>query len=253
MNETSLAFPVITATDIAFRYGEDTVLEDVSFVIPRGDYVGILGANGSGKTTLIKLIVGLLEPSSGTVRLLGEDPRVFRGWDQVGYVPQHVFKGDQNFPATVAEVVGSGLGNDERHLSSDERKACILQAMDAARVSYVSDRLIGELSGGERQRVFIARALATRPRLLILDEPTTGIDQASEREFYALLKRLNDEGMTIVLISHDLDAVTREVKQVLCLNRKLVCFGKPEVLRFPETLREMYGDEKQVLFHLHEH
>lgn len=225
----------------------------VSFAVNEGDYVGILGANGSGKTTLIRLIVGLLAPSSGEVRLFGEDPRIFRGWEKIGYVPQHVFKNDQNFPATVEEIVASGLGMDERRSSREARSACIESALLSARVEHVRERRIGELSGGEQQRTFIARALATKPRLLILDEPTTGIDRTSEQEFYALLRRLNSEGMTILLISHDLDAVAREVGQVLCLNRSLVYFGKPEALHQQETLEGMYGDEKRVLFHRHEH
>ncbi len=245
--------PIIVADGMSFRYGPEDILTDISFEIPAGGYVGILGANGSGKTTLIKLIVGLLTPAAGTLRLFGSDPRLFRGWEQVGYVPQHVFKNDQNFPATVEEIVASGLGSDERRLSKIERKACIERALAAARVEHVAKRRIGELSGGERQRAFIARALATQPRLLILDEPTTGIDRTSEREFYALLKELNDKGMTILLISHDLDAVSREVKQVLCLNRRLVYFGTPAALRSSETLQEMYGDGKQALFHSHEH
>ena len=245
--------PIIVADGMSFRYGPEDILTDISFEIPAGGYVGILGANGSGKTTLIKLIVGLLTPAAGTLRLFGSDPRLFRGWEQVGYVPQHVFKNDQNFPATVEEIVASGLGSDERRLSKIERKTCIDRALAAARVEHVAKRRIGELSGGERQRAFIARALATQPRLLILDEPTTGIDRTSEREFYSLLKELNDKGMTILLISHDLDAVSREVKQVLCLNRRLVYFGTPAALRSSETLQEMYGDGKQALFHSHEH
>lgn len=249
MNDT----PIIVADEMSFRYGAEDILTDISFEIPAGGYVGILGANGSGKTTLIKLIVGLLTPALGTVRLFGSDPRLFRGWEQVGYVPQHVFKNDQNFPATVEEIVASGLGSDERRLSKIDRVACIERALAAARVGHVAKRRIGELSGGERQRAFIARALATQPRLLILDEPTTGIDRTSEREFYALLKELNDKGMTIFLISHDLDAISREVKQVLCLNRRLVYFGAPAALRSSETLQEMYGDGKQALFHSHEH
>lgn len=245
--------PIIVADGMSFRYGAEDILTDVSFDIPAGGYVGILGANGSGKTTLIKLIVGLLSPDSGTLRLFGSDPRLFRGWEQVGYVPQHVFKNDQNFPATVEEIVASGLGSDERRLSKIDRTACIERALEAARVGHVAKRRIGELSGGERQRAFIARALATQPRLLILDEPTTGIDRTSEQEFYALLEQLNHKGMTILLISHDLDAVSREVKQVLCLNRRIVYFGAPEALRSSETLRDMYGDNKQALFHSHEH
>jgi len=245
--------PLIAAHSVSFQRGEEFILSDVSFEIFSGDYVGILGANGSGKTTLIQLIVGLLKPYSGELYLFGERPSVFRGWDKIGYVPQHVFKNDQNFPATVEEIVTSGLGKDEQQLSRQAQKVCVDKALASAHVAHVRTRLIGELSGGEQQRTFIARALATEPELLILDEPTTGIDRTSEREFYALLTQLNTAGMTILLISHDLDAVAREVKQVMCLNRRLVYFGKPETLHQSDTLEKMYGDGKQVLFHSHEH
>lgn len=244
---------IVSVHEASFRYGNVSVLSDITFQVFPGDYVGILGANGSGKTTLIKMIVGLLRPSSGEVRVFGENVQVFRGWHQIGFVPQRVFKNDQNFPATVEEIVTSGFGRDERSLSSHERHQCLEQAFESARVGHVRDRRIGELSGGEQQRAFIARALVTRPQLLILDEPTTGIDRTSEQEFYALLKSLNDTGMTILFISHDLDAVAREVKQVMCLNRRLVYFGNPEVLQQSGTLQAMYGDEKQILFHAHEH
>lgn len=245
--------PIIECEHLSFRFGEEVILDDISFEVASGDYIGILGPNGSGKTTLIKLILGLLSPTDGVARIFNADPRTFRGWAKVGYVPQNVFKNDQNFPATVWEIVESGLGEDERSLSRENRDTCIQTALDSARVAHVAKRRIGELSGGERQRAFIARALATKPELLILDEPTTGIDRQSEREFYALLAELNKKGMTIMLITHDLDAVTREVKSVLCLNRRLVCFGNPAELRGAGTLEDMYGTGKQPLFHPHEH
>lgn len=247
--------PIIQCENVSFRYGEEEALSDISFSVRAGDYVGLVGSNGSGKTTLLKILLGLLEPTSGRVKLFGKALDEFRQWEKVGYVPQHVFRGDMNFPATVQEVVESG------HLRARTDAFCkfgkssceaVSRALERAGVSHVAGKRIGELSGGERQRVFIARALVSQPELLVLDEPTTGIDAASEAQFYRFLKDLNEDGLTIILVSHDLEAVAREVKTVLCLNRRLVCAGTTEHLKSPEVLKKMYGESKQMITHTHE-
>lgn len=236
---------IISAENISFRYGEEEVLQDVSFAIAPGDYVGLVGANGSGKTTLLRVLLGLSSSSAGAVKLFGAPVGAFRDWHKIGYVPQNVFRSDVNFPATAEEVVISG--------NFGSNKEIVKRAMERAGIIHLKKKRIGVLSGGERQRVFIARALVSDPELIILDEPTAGVDAKAEEEFYLLLAELNRSGMTIILVSHDLEAIAREVKTVLCLNRRLVCFGAPENLRSEGVLNEMYGEKKQMIRHGPDH
>lgn len=248
--------PIIVCDRMSFRYGADPILQNISFTIERGDYVGLVGGNGSGKTTLLKLLLGLLKQTEGEIKIDDITVNDFRHWEKIGYVPQNVFRSDLGFPATVREVIESG------HLRGGQDFWCrfgsrncneVAEAAERSGISHLLDKRIGELSGGERQRVFIARALVSQPELLVLDEPTTGIDAETEEKFYAFLSELNRTGMTIILVSHDLEAITRQVKTVICLNRRLVCFGKPENLERPEVLRAMYGTEKHMLHHEHTH
>lgn len=252
----TLKNPIVTFEHIFFRYAEEEVLHDIAFAVAPGDYLGIVGSNGSGKTTLLKILLGLLRPTEGTVKLFGTPIALFREWTKIGYVPQHVFRGDINFPATVEEVVESGHMGACRGIAGRlGGGVCpdVLRALTRAGISQLMKKRIGELSGGERQRVFIARALVSEPELLVLDEPTTGIDAVTERNFYAFLAELHRSGMTIILVSHDLEAVAREVKTVLCLNRSLVCYGAPSSVHKPEVLEQMYGRAKQVLHHGPDH
>lgn len=246
--------PIIECEHVGFRYGNEPVLQDVSFVLQSGDYVGLVGSNGSGKTTLLKILLGLLKPNEGSVRVFGVPLSEFHDWQKIGYVPQNVFRGDLGFPATVREVIESG------HLKGSKKFWCrfgagdcdsVREAAERSDITHLLEKRIGELSGGERQRVFIARALVSRPELLILDEPTTGIDAETEEKFYAFLETLNASGITIILVSHDLEAIARQVKIVICLNRRLVCFGKPESLERSEVLHAMYGKERHMLHHEH--
>ncbi len=244
--------PIIETEHIFFRYGKEEVLHDISFAVLRGDYIGLVGPNGSGKTTLLRILLGLAAPTAGAAKLFGTPVGRFRHWEKIGYVPQNVFRGDMNFPATVEEVVESGHSGTMCRFGGTACDAA-QNALGRAGIAHLLKKRIGELSGGERQRVFIARALISEPALLVLDEPTTGIDAATEKQFYAFLEELNRSGMTIILVSHDLEAIARQVKTVLCLNRRLVCYGAPEHLRSAEVLEEMYGRGKQMLHHEHEH
>lgn len=247
--------PIIKAENVGFRYGSEQVLQDISFSIERGDYVGLVGGNGSGKTTLLKILLGLLSPQAGEIRVFGTAVKSFQDWEKIGYVPQNVFRGDLGFPATVQEVIESGHLRGTDFWCRFGSKHChdVEEAAKRAGITHLLPKRIGELSGGERQRVFIARALVSRPELLVLDEPTTGIDAETEERFYTFLEELNASGMTIILVSHDLEAITRRVKTVLCLNRRLVCFGKPAHLQEAEVLRALYGSEKNTLHHEHTH
>lgn len=253
---SEIGSPIIDCRQVGFRYGDEPVLQDVSFTLGAGDYVGLVGSNGSGKTTLLKILLGLLKPTEGEVRVFGVPLNEFRDWQKIGYVPQNVFRGDFGFPATVREVIESGHLNGERkfwcRFGSQECDE-VREAAERSGIAHLLEKRIGELSGGERQRVFIARALVSHPELLVLDEPTTGIDAETEEKFYLFLEELNASGITIILVSHDLEAIARQVKTVICLNRRLVCFGKPESLERPEVLHAMYGKERHMLHHEHTH
>ena len=240
-----------------FQYDSATVIEDVSFVIGRGEFVAVLGPNGSGKTTLIKLALGLLQPASGMVSLLGQSPREFRAWERLGYVPQRVEGMNVHFPATVEEVVAQGQyrGFDPIAIWRRKGHVGVLQAMETVGVAGLRKRKISSLSVGQQQRALIARALVRQPELLVLDEPAAGIDVAGQEQFYTMLRRLNAEhGLTILMVSHDIGAVLREATTVACINRTLVFHGPPHKITQRE-LSDLYGLPMNVLLHdvLHEH
>ncbi len=245
---------IIDVEAINFSYRGQDVLENVTFQVAEGDYLGVVGPNGSGKTTLLKLILGLLTPNSGRIRLFGHAPTLMTARWKTGYVPQRATQEDFQFPATVQEVVQCGrvarrgLG---RFLTEGDRRA-VSQAMARAGVAAYQHRLLGQLSGGERQRVFIARALAGEPKLLILDEPTVGVDVASQEEFYTLLCELNKKhGLTIMLVSHDIDVIAQEVKTVLFLNRKVIGYGLAAEMMRADYLEKLYGSRVKFLVHRH--
>jgi len=214
--------PAIQFSGVRFGYegSSEPIFKDLSITIEEGGYAGIVGGNGSGKTTALRLLLGLLHPSGGVIRLFGTPIGEFLAWESVGYVPQYVFQREREFPATAREIVESG------HTSGVGSSICqfgtglchpVDEALQIAEIGHLSHRLIGELSGGERQRVFIARALVSAPKLLVLDEPTANVDAVSQEKFFTFLSSLNRSGMTIVLVSHDIDTVFRETKSVFSL------------------------------------
>lgn len=229
------------------------VLDRVTLRIDAGDFLGIIGPNGSGKTTLLRVLLGLLPPSSGSVTLFGTDIRRFRQWQRVGYVPQRPVV-EPRFPASVFEVVMSGCSARTglgRRYGSAEREAA-QRALETVGMAAVRDRRIGRLSPGQQQRVFIARALVHRPELLILDEPTVGVDVDAQEQFYALLHRLNRElGATLVLVSHDISVVAQEVTRLACLNRSLVFHGDPGEAISSGALERLYRSASRVVTHRH--
>lgn len=214
---------LVTVRNVSYSYDTTPVVDNVSFTISRGDIVGLIGANGSGKTTLLKLIIGLLRPQQGEILL---DARI-------GYVPQKIVQAGFEFPLTVEEVVTQGRVGSRGMFHSlkpfDIRIAH--ECLDAVGLARAGKRLVRELSGGQQQRVFIARALAEKPDLLILDEPTVGVDEAAQEEFYDLLAKLRRmHHLTILIVSHDIDVVLREVDRVLVMDKKIVFAGTPEEL-----------------------
>ena len=223
-----MAEPIIEFQNVTFSFGSRIALQHVSATIHKGDYVGLIGPNGAGKTTLIKVLLGLLKPSSGTVRLFGQDIKTFKEWHKIGYVPQKATSFDATFPATVKEVVAMGrfsLAGIGHPLDANDRER-IDHTLRLTGLEKLADRRIGELSGGQQQKVFIARALASEPELLILDEPTTGVDAKSQHDFYHFLHGLNTlHNLTLILISHDTDVVNTHVSKLLCINSTLMDKG----------------------------
>ncbi len=210
--------PIIELDKLSFAYGETKVLEGASLTIREGEYLGIVGPNGGGKSTIVKLMLGLLAPQAGTVRLFGQQLSEFRDWHRIGYVPQKPSESVATFPATVQEVVLMGRiatrGLFARFTAQDREHA--ERAMTTVGIEGLAGRQIGQLSGGQQQRVFIARALAGDPDLIVLDEPTVGVETAVRDSFYALLRSLHrDHHHTLVLVSHDLDCVEREVSRMV--------------------------------------
>jgi zinc transport system ATP-binding protein len=208
---------IIEVVSASAGYNQDVILRDVDFQISDYDFVGVIGPNGGGKTTLLKLLLGELNPIKGKVNYFPLTPNE----TLFGYLPQSVTV-DKRFPISVLDVVLSGLiggkGIFGRYNSKDKRLA--IEMLEKIGIAYLKDKAIGELSGGQMQRVFLSRALISHPRLLVLDEPNTFVDNKFEKELYQLLKELNKE-MAIIMVSHDLGTITSHVKTIACVNRQL--------------------------------
>jgi zinc transport system ATP-binding protein len=241
--------PAIELRGVSFSYDELPVLEDVDLVVEPRDYLALLGPNGGGKTTLLRLVLGLLRPSRGTVRVLGETPARARG--RVGYVPQRV-RFDPDFPIRVIDVVRMGRLRRERMLRpfSAPDRAVADRALATVELESLAERPIGALSGGQLQRVLIARALALEPALLLLDEPTASLDERIGTSVWELLAELS-RSMTVVVISHDIGAISRHVRSVACLNRRLHAHPSRELT--PEILEATYGCPVDLIAHGHPH
>jgi len=239
---------------VNFAYDGTPVLVDVDLTIEAGDFLALIGPNGSGKTTLVKIILGLLRPTSGEVEIFGQRPAEFSERHKIGYVPQKATHIDPFFPASVEEVVGMALmsGHGKSGASGREARAKVRRALEIVGMAGFGRDPIGRLSGGQQQRVFIARAMVTSPRILFLDEPTTGVDADTQTSFYDLLDRLNrSEGLTIVLVTHDIGIVNKHVNRVACLNQRLVYHGDHEGFCRSEAFREMIGRGNHLISHAH--
>jgi zinc transport system ATP-binding protein len=236
---------LVKLENIWAHYDGTAVLEAVNLSIKQDDFLGIIGPNGGGKTTLLKVILGLIKPTSGKVIVLGGTPQRNRKF--IGYVAQNSLF-DHDFPISVQDVVLMGrygkVGFVKR-LSDDDRKAALKALLTVEMIDY-KDKQIGRLSGGEQQRVLIARALVAEPKMLLLDEPTTGVDMPMQTEFYELLARLK-HSMSIVLVSHDISAVSVYVDKIACLNHQLYYHGSKEV--GPEILEATYKCPVQMIAH----
>ncbi|REB10008.1 metal ABC transporter ATP-binding protein [Sporosarcina sp. BI001-red] len=212
---------LVNLTDVTFNYGNSTVLKDITLTVQPGEFWALIGPNGSGKSTLIKILLGLLKPDTGSVELFGEPISSVSHKERIGYVSQKSNSFNSGFPATVLEVVRSGLTKKTglfKRFSKEDTEAAMNALLEVGMEKF-ADRNIGELSGGQQQRVFISRALAAKPDLLIMDEPTVGVDQQNSASFYSMLEKLNrDNGIAIILVSHEIDLVTDLASHVACLN-----------------------------------
>jgi len=245
---------LIVLRGVSFRYDGAPALIDIDLTIREGDFLAIIGPNGSGKTTLVKIALGLLAPTAGSVELFGKPRAEFSDWRKIGYVPQKATHIDPFFPASVEEVVGMALMSNRkpRALATREGRGEIYRALGEVGMADYGKWAIGRLSGGQQQRVFIARALVTSPKILFLDEPTTGVDAGTQGSFYDMLDRLNSrEGLTIVLVTHDIGIVNKHVTSVACLNQRLAYHGSHEGFCRSEVFRDMVSRGDHLIAHEH--
>jgi len=246
--------PLISVENVSFSLQGMEVLRDISFSLSRGDFMALIGPNGSGKTTLIRLILGILKPSSGRILLMGQEVAQFTQWQRLGYVPQKATHLDPYFPASVREVVALGLLPGKRfpRLLTRQDEAAIERALEQVDMKELKNRRIGELSGGQQQRVFIARAIVNGPDVLFLDEPTAGVDAETQARFYDMLAELNrDDDLTIALITHDFGIITKHVNKVACLNQRLFFHGTHEEFCSSAVVQELLRGEHHLICHRH--
>jgi len=245
MEMSGLSQEVISVKHLWAGYGAEPVLEDINLSVRERDFIGLVGPNGGGKTTLLKVLLGLLPPMRGEVRIMGRSVREGRRY--IGWVPQSV-ELDRDFPISVWDVARMGRLGKRRLLQpyTAEDDEIVAEALRSVGMLDLRDRPIGELSAGQRQRVYIARALATEPRILLLDEPMAGVDPRVSASIYELLNRLNDR-ITILMVSHDIGAISSYVKTVGCLNRWLVYHGDKRLT--PDMLEAVYQCPIDLIAH----
>jgi len=249
--------PIFDVKDLNFNVREQHILSNISLEIFEGEYIAIIGPNGGGKTTLIRILLGLEKPSSGKVKIFGKSVKSFNAWNKIGYVPQRASLVDENFPATVEDIVSMGRVAKRSLFSSksQEDKHAVEDAMLKMDVLNLKDKMVGTLSGGQRQRVMIARALSSNPKILILDEPNTGVDMVSQQRFYTLLSKLNtQEKITILFITHDIGVIADDIQRLFTINQKATICNNPKETLSCEEVSELYGIEAHLIHnHKHEH
>lgn len=246
----------VTVEGLCVKRNGRHLVENVSFSVEEGSIVAVIGPNGAGKTTLIRALLGLIPYETGSVLLFGKHFRHNNSHVRVGYVPQKL-EFDRTFPLTVSELLSFTMPPFYSLPFRDKKvkEARINSLLETVGIHDLISRSIGSLSGGELQRVMIAKAIVNDPRLLILDEPASGIDIQGQERFYDLVSRLNKEqGLTVMLISHDLNIVYRFADNVLCMNRRLICSGKPADTFTDEVMKSVYGEMMGGYIHsCHEH
>ena len=249
--------PIFDVKNLNFNVRGQKILSQISFEIFNGEYIAIIGPNGGGKTTLIRMLLGLEIPTNGEIKLFGKKIKDFKHWQKIGYVPQRASHVDANFPATVNDIVNMGRTSQRKIFSkiSNYDKEIVNDAMLKMDILDLKNKMVGTLSGGQRQRVMIARALASKPEILILDEPNTGVDMVSQKNFYALLGELNKkENITIVFITHDIGVIADDIGRLFTINQKAIICNNPKEALSCEDMSELYGIEAHLIHnHKHEH
>lgn len=220
--------------NVSVSFGNETILDDISLCIHKGEFIGLIGPNGAGKTTLLRVLLGLQKPTKGSVS---------RPSHAIGYVPQRGAQHDTQVPMCVHEIVRLGARRDGM--------GTVKKALDDVRLTPLMHKEFSSLSGGQQQRVLIAKALAGDPEILILDEPMTGIDEQSQVEFDQILAMLHKRDITIVMVSHDIEAIVSQVKRVICLNRSLLYDGPAEHFEADKYMPQFYAAQHTLLHHKH--
>ena len=239
--------PILEVQDVTFGYGKTPVLCDVNLHLHPGQFAALVGPSGAGKTSLLRLALGTLQPSSGEVRVSGQSTSSHAA-PQIAYVPQ-VETIDWNFPVTVEQVVLMGRVQEARLWPWPSRadKAAVIEVLDKLQIGDLRTQHIRNLSGGQQQRVFLARALIAQPDLLVLDEPTSGVDMQTAEKMLHLLLDLNRQGMTILMTTHDLNMAAAHIPWIICLNKRVIAQGTPEDVFTSEILTETYRGDMQVI------
>ena len=231
--------PAVKIEGLCVQFGDHRALDDLTLEIPEGSFVAVVGPNGAGKTTFLKALLGLIPPSAGHIHIFSR-PSAAVPAQWIGYVPQ-IKTMDRRFPALAIELVLTGLNRQWPWRTAAGREQS-MRAMDQVGASHLAGRSLGRLSGGELQRVCLARAIVRRPRLVMLDEPATGIDAVGEADMYRTLETYQKEsGATFIMITHDWHTATHHADHVLLLNRKQISFGPPAIALAEDNLRRAYG------------
>lgn len=247
---------IISMKNISFSYENKQILDHINFSVSKGSFMGLVGPNGGGKTTLIKLILGLQKADAGSIQLFGQPIEKFNNWNKIGFVSQKANTFNKGFPATVYEVVSMGLTAKVGYLKffQKKHKEKIKETINQVGMKAYTHENIGNLSGGQQQRIFIARSLVNDPELLILDEPTVGVDNENVQRFYDLLDNLNrNKGITMLMITHDTGTIAEQATEIACLNKKLHFHGKPEAYKriSNEEWSHIYGHNIHLITHDH--
>jgi len=247
---------VVKVSGLSFKYDTIDILKSISFNLEVGDYVGLVGYNGSGKSTLVKVILGLLKPYTGSILLFGQPAEKFNSWNKIGYMPQNVSLLNPIFPATVKEVVSLGLLSGKKFpktITAADKKI-IDEALDYLKITDLKDQLIGNLSGGQQQKVFLARALVTKPSLLVLDEPSNALDSTTREQFFAVLQELNKKhGTSIIFITHDIGQIGKYANKLLYIEQKIIFYGSFADFCKSDKMSEQFGaDTQHIICHQHD-